>query len=88
MSVPTAPLGAPGSSAIAFSAGLFVASRTGAVFPGETIMEAVSVADENAVVPPLEDVLASPPFVPLVSSHARNVIAFATVPKNGNVGWK
>ena len=41
---------------------------------------AVSVAVENAVVPPLLVVSASVPLPPLVWSQARNVIALASVP--------
>ena len=45
-----------------------------------TIRLAVSVAEEKAVVPPLVDVSAKVPFVPVVWSQARNVIALASVP--------
>ena len=41
---------------------------------------AVSVAVENAVVPPLLVVSASVPLLPLVWSQARKVIALASVP--------
>ena len=41
---------------------------------------AVSVAVEKAVVPPLLVVSASVPLLPLVWSHARKVIALASVP--------
>ena len=41
---------------------------------------AVSVAVENAVVPPFVLVLAAPPLTPLVRSHARNVMASAIEP--------
>ena len=41
---------------------------------------AVSVAVEKAVVPPLLVVSASVPLLPLVRSHARKVIALASVP--------
>ena len=47
---------------------------------GLTTRLAVSVAVEKAVLPPLLVVSASAPLVPLVRSHARNVIAMASVP--------
>ena len=74
-SVPTAPAGAPASSRTAAPAGVLVASSTGASFTGVTSNVAVSVAVEKAVVPPLTDVSAVPPFVPVLRSQARNVSA-------------
>ena len=53
---------------------------TGASLRAFTINEAVSVAVEKAVVPPFVLVSAVPPLVPVVWSHARNVIALAMVP--------
>ncbi len=53
---------------------------TGAMFVLLTVIDAVSVAVENAVVPPLLVVSAVEPAVPLVWSHARNVIPLDTVP--------
>ena len=55
-------------------------SNTGASLTALTVRLAVSVAVEKAVVPPLLVVSASVPPVPLVWSHARKVIAVASVP--------
>ena len=53
-----------------------------------TVKLAVSVALENALLPPLLLVSAVPPFVPLVRSQARKVIAVASVPLKLALGWK
>ena len=79
-SVPTAPEGAPESSFWAARVGLLVLSSTGASLTAVTVRLAVSVAVENAVVPPLLVVSASVPLLPLVWSQARKVIALASVP--------
>src|SRR4051794_38024629 len=49
---------------------------------------AVGVAWEKGVMPPLADASASPPFVPLVRSQARKVIAVAKLPLKFAFGWK
>ena len=46
-----------------------------------TVMFAVSVVEENAVVPPLVEVSTLVPTVPLVWSQARKVMALLTVPE-------
>ena len=61
---------------------------TGASLTGLTTIDAVSVAVENAVVPPLVAVFAVPPLAPLVRSQARNVIALAIVPLKFAFGRK
>ena len=67
----------PLSSAIAASVtGLVV----GASLTALTTRFAVSVAVENALLPPFTVVSAVAPFEPLVPSQARNVIAFAIEP--------
>src|SRR5262245_41007480 len=61
---------------------------TGASLTALTTSEAVSVADEKAVVPPLVEVLAVLPFVPLVWSQARKVMALEIVPLKSAFGLK
>jgi NAD kinase len=51
-----------------------VVSVKGLALATPTVKEAVSVALENAVVPPLAPVLTLLPLVPVVSSQARSVI--------------
>ena len=46
------------------------------------------MALEKAVMPPVADASASPPFVPLVRSQARKVIAVAKLPLKFAFGWK
>ena len=58
------------SSVIAVSVGL-IGVNTGASLTLATVRCAVSVAVENAVVPPLALVSAVVPWLPAVSSHAR-----------------
>ena len=55
-------------------------TATGASLTALTIRLAVSVATENAVMPPLAVVSALPPLLPLVRSQARKVMALACVP--------
>ncbi len=63
-SEPTTPLGAPASSTtVRVSA---VSASTGASFTAVTLTSIVSVALENAVVPPLLAVVTFVPAVPLV----------------------
>ena len=76
---------APASS---FTAGGFVASKSGWSFTGVTIKLTVSVAVENAVAPPLLLVLASSPFAPRVWSQARNVRAADNVALKSEFGSK
>jgi hypothetical protein len=59
---------------------LLAAVSTGASFTAFTVMLLLTVALLNAVVPPFVVVSAVLPAVPLVWSHARNVIPFITVP--------
>ena len=73
-----APAGLAVSSLIAASVAL--PEATGASLTSLTTREAVSVAVENAVWPPLAEVSASAPLLPDVRSQARNVIALASVP--------
>ncbi len=74
------PLLVTSSSSMAANDMVPVLSNTGASFTALTTIRAVSVAVLKAVVPPLLEVLAVPPLVPLVWSHARNVIPGSTVP--------
>ena len=53
---------------------------TGASLTALTVSDTVSVVIENAVMPPLTDVSASPPLLPLVRSQARSVTALAKLP--------
>ena len=53
---------------------------TGASLTALTVRLAVSVATENAVMPPLAVVSALSPLLPLVRSQARKVIALLCVP--------
>ncbi len=62
--LPTAPLGAPASSATVRDRA--VSASTGASFTAVTLTSIVSVALENAVVPPLLAVVTFVPAVPLV----------------------
>ena len=50
--------------------------------------DAVSVAAENAVVPPLTDTSTRLPLLPLARSQARKVMALAIVPLKLALGWK
>ena len=68
--------------------GCVTAARTGMLFTAFTVMSAVSVAVEKAVVPPLVVVSTLLPAVPDVWSQARNVIALATSPLKFALGWK
>ena len=63
-SEPTAPDGAPASSATERLRD--VSDKTGASFTADTVTSMTSVALEKAVVPPLELVLTFVPAVPLV----------------------
>ena len=54
--------------------------RVGASLTAVTVMPAVAVALENALLPPLVLVLAVLPAVPLVWSQARKVMPGLTVP--------
>ena len=87
-SVPTAPAGALAPLFTEDRRGVLDASSTGAAFTAFTVMSAVSVAVENAVVPPFVVVSTLLPAVPNVWSQARNVIAFATGPLKFALGWK
>ena len=80
ISVPAAPEGYAGISFIGDRVGLLVLSSTGASLTAVTVRLAVSVAVENAVMPPLLVVSASVPLPPLVWSQARNVMPVASVP--------
>ena len=60
----------------------------GASFEAVTVMLALAVADENAVEPPLVEVLAVLPALPLVPSQARIVRPAATVPFQFDAGTK
>ena len=52
----------------------------GASLTGLITSDAVSLTAENAVVPPLTLLSASPPLVPLVWSQARKLMALTSVP--------
>ncbi len=75
---PTAPLGAPASSATVSDKA--VSANTGASLTAVTLTSIVSVALEKAVVPPLLAVVTLVPTVPLVWSQARTVSAAVLVP--------
>ena len=75
---PTAPLGTPASSPTVSERAVF--ASTGASLTALIVKFAVSVAVLKAVVPPLVVVSAVPPFVPVVRSQARKVIALVIVP--------
>ena len=75
---PTAPEGAPASSAtVSVNA---VSARTGASLTAVTVTSTTSVALENAVMPPLLEVSAKPPFTPLLWSQPRMVSAAGELP--------
>jgi len=76
------------SSSIAASVMIPVLSNTGASFTALTTIRAVSVAVLKAVVPPLVEVLAVSPLLPLVWSQARNVMPGSTVPFQFALGTK
>src|SRR5690349_8200258 len=86
--VPTAPTGFPELAATDVNAGLLFLSSTGASLTAATFSDAVSVAAENVVAPPLEAVVSKLPFAPNVRSQARNVIAVGTSPLKLAVGLK
>ena len=77
-SEPTAPDGAPASSATVSVRA--VSASTGASLTAVTVTSITSVALENAVVPPLLEVSTLVPAVPLVWSQPRSVSAEVELP--------
>ena len=61
---------------------------TGLSLTALTVTPAVSVALENAELPPFVAVLTLLPAVPLVWSQARNVMPSLTVPLKFELPWK
>ncbi len=60
---------------------------TGALLAPVTVSDAESVAVLKALAPPLTPTSRKPPLTPVVRSHARKVIALATVAGAPALGW-
>ena len=79
---------AAGSAAPLAGATWFQTMSVGASLVPLTVMPPCPAALENAVAPPLTVVSAKPPWVPLLWSQARKVIALVSVPLKSAFGRK